>query len=476
LNPPSFDSDIFFTDELFDSTLKHLARLGEIGKIPIEVRSRIEVKIGRPLPGDLIHENAPKFAKIIRIDPAYFLEYVLQLEEYRAHRFLPLLGLLRTIQFNLGSLVALVRRFSPGYATWTSVRKRAVWLRFLSSCLICAQAQHRRFPSETNELIATISAYFSDFSAVVFSASYIEISTLIRCLLKVARGNTACGLFLASISPGAGTFSLFVVQAIQLRRSVKESDIRDLLKSDRPAEISAALKSMLWLMESGRASFVQGLVPLFVKALPSYSICFKCAAVAVDLFSSLLGSELGRSLDSEVYIRYIDSFLKPVNAPTFSLPVAVVSRLVRRLFSVLSILMAAEFTNFELVCAINSAYQARLADLDSRQAELFRVDSIEMFLPYFKKFTTIETARLLYGLCGCSIDIPIFFFGKLPKVAASFLPLFPFLRREFKMWTVAIVLPLPNVLLLLLRVKPLCKCGLFFRLLELAPASPPPRI
>jgi hypothetical protein len=94
--------------------------------------------------------------------------------------------------------------------------------------------------------------------------------------------------------------------------------------------------------------------------------------------------------------------------------------------------MTATFTSFELVCAIESSCQARLACLEATQAELFRVDAIEKFVRYFTKFTTMDTARLLYGLRGEAIDVPSFFFGKLPLAIASFLPLFAFLRREFR--------------------------------------------
>jgi hypothetical protein len=94
--------------------------------------------------------------------------------------------------------------------------------------------------------------------------------------------------------------------------------------------------------------------------------------------------------------------------------------------------MNANFITFELVCAIDSACQARLAMLEPRQAEVFRVEAIEHFLKYFKKFTTIETARLLFSLTAGTLDVPSFFFGKLPRMTASFLPLFAFLRREFR--------------------------------------------
>jgi hypothetical protein len=333
------------------------------------------------------------------------------------------------IPFQLGTLVALVRRFTPAYDGWASVRKRTVWLKFLSSCLICAQAQRHRFPGETAELARLISGHFPTLSASVFATFYGEIATLIRCLLNLAPGNAAAAAFLGTIAPAEVAYALFVVQAIQVRRTLPLAELSELLRAERPSQVAAALKSLHFLVQTGRGAGVARLIPAFATALPAYPACFKCGKLAAGLFTAILNAEVARELDADAYARFTDAFLRPVNAPTFGDALAVASLLVRRIRGVFSILVSAGFPSFELVCAIDSAYHARLGDLRAREAELFRVEAFECFLIYFQRFPGLDTARLLYRMRG-NMDVASCFFGRLPQETERFLPLFAFLKKE----------------------------------------------
>jgi hypothetical protein len=424
------NSDFFFQKHIFGQTLRYLGKIGSISKIDPEIVQRIEQVLGHKLEPELIHQT--RDVNLLKLDPDYFLDYLFKFEEYRAHRFLPLCYLLMRVPFSIARLVKLVRKFIGKYSEWRSVRKRTVFLRFLSGCLFCAQPQRFRHGTEIGQLIQEIGNNFAALTTAYFAAFFREISILIDSMLALAPECSCFSSFVQTISVDQIQYSMFIYSISCVTTSLLKPFDR-LLQSPRPSQVSACLKAIHGLLVARRVTSVRALVPLLAENFERSSICFKSGPLMVDVIMRLFTTGFRSDLDLPFYERIINSFLQCREKAIFLKTAGLCPDMSWTVPKLGSFLLRCQFASYELVEAIEGTIRnAKAALKNPKREECYEVEAFEAFHNYFNAFTTKDTCQLFARIATISIDISSFFYTKLPVSAGNFFVLYVFLRKLFK--------------------------------------------
>jgi hypothetical protein len=424
------NSDFFFQKQVFDQTLRYLAKVGSISKIEPEIVQRIERVLGRELKPEIIHET--RDVNLVKLDPDYFLDYLFEFEEYRAHRFLPLCYLLMGVPFSIVRLLELVRRFIGKWGEWRSVRKRTVFIRFLSSCLFCAQPQRFRHGKEIGQLIQEIDNNFAALTSVYFAAFFREISILIESMLSLAPECRCFCNFVQTISVDQVQYSMFIYSISRVATSPLKP-FEKLLQSPRPSQVSACLKTVDSLLVARRVTSVRMLVPLLAENFERSSICFKMGPLMIDVIMRLLTTGFRGDLDLSFHGKIVTHFLQGRQKAIFLKAAGLCPDMSWTVPKLGSFLLGCQFVSYELVEAIEGTIRnAKEALKNPKKEECFEVEAFEAFHNYFSLFTTKDTCELFARIATININISSFFYTKLPMSANNFFVLYVFLRKLFK--------------------------------------------
>jgi hypothetical protein len=447
----SFDFGIFFTDSLFELTLKCLRRFQSLSALPSVIAKRIGGAIGHKIEPSLIHDPGTS-AHLIRLDPPFFLSYVLspticderrESDEFRAHDFLPLLPLLLVIPFDVASLTLLIRKHIDLVCQTTSLRKRRVFFRFLSNSLVCAQGQARRAKRDVDEHIAEVANAFERLASGVFNGFYEEARPLLENLTRLLQEAERFDAFFATLSPGQLAFSLFLSPmaaiAVEKRETLSEADLHNAAQLKRPAQKAHFLKAGYILAsqqkDHGFMRIGRKLLPSVVSHFLKYSKCFVCGPLAICLFGRMVMSSKADEVDQSWYTAFRMAFIRSSALPTFKTSLFLFGHLTQRLPGLFEQLLKSDFFTPELLNAIDNSYRTRKAAIPSAKQELFDVETLESFQRYFAQFPTKETCDFLYRLGLRSRATACLFFVKLPNTVRSFLPVFTFLTATYNRLT-----------------------------------------
>ncbi|OHT02329.1 hypothetical protein TRFO_07152 [Tritrichomonas foetus] len=444
LNVKSFDNDIFFMDSTFQLTLRHLAKLHvPIQSLDSQIIERIENKLGKKIIPELILvENDLTIQSIIRIDPNYFIDYVLNQEIYKAHDFIPLFHLLNNIPFDSQKLIALSNKYTPQYPSFTSIRKKTVYLRFLSCALFCLRAQQKT--DEIQKIVESINSIFDKLLSSVFATMYKELSILFDFLVRNSMNTQSYTKFFSSLKCKTNEiYPMFIKHAAVLAVKKREgqiclssSQLKHLTRFVLPSERNSVyLALQMFVSDVSSVDFFHYIKPYLINIQNELNYIannFLTGTSFALFMMRLLTSPLSDNVTTDFYFSFAKAFLGNSKRPVFYNTLPLSPELNTKCQQLFDLLLSTQYSCTPLIKAIERIYAMSRLKMNKQARELFDVQVLERFLPLFEKYPTIAAGKLLYQIGRNSTDPASFFFMKLVLNTSNFLDLFVVLNTIFE--------------------------------------------
>lgn len=446
---PSLDDDIFFEKAVIKTTCRWLYRYQKLDAIPKPILEKLEKSIGRKIEPELIADS--EYTHIVRLDTSYFFQYLLDQEEYRAHRLIPLFNLLTIAPVDPNLIFALIKKHVKQYPEMTSTRKKAAFVRFLTCAVRCVRAQGRKKDREFLHLINVIYRALRTLTSNVYAAFYSEYSQLLNLIVTFTKETSRIMSFIRELSVKNSVFPqfLYAMTALVLNRKenvpeLSEKSLAKCLQSERPSSVAAALRVIyLYLTPGNEVSFFKSakrLAPKVESALPFSARDFRSGQIAIQLCAKmLLTPEV--DVDNSFYVAYMNSFMRSRMLATFSLSLPLCPSLVKPVPEVFQIVTTVFFQSPDVIPAITGVLESLMSITDNHEKrELIQVAALKEFEKYFCLFTSVKACELLLKLAASSTDIASYFYSKLSMDSRihRFLPLFCFLSRQYSRFDPAV--------------------------------------
>ena len=440
---PSFEDDIFFEKSVIKVTMRWFYRFAKMDAIPKTIIERIEKSIGRKIEPELIHD--PEYLHIVRLDTTYFMQYLLNQEEYRAHRFIPLFNLLTTTPVDPNILFTLIKKYAKQYPEMTSARKKAVFVRFLTCAVRCVRSQGRKKDKEFLYLINLVYHYMRKLTSGLYAPFYSEYAQLLNLVCTFTKETSRITSFIKDLTTKNAVFPLFLFTMTSLVMNRKENipelsekSLAKCLQTDRPSAVAAALRVIfLFLTPGSDPSFfklAKKLAPKVQDVMPFSARDFRSGQVAIQLCGRMLVTSELNEIDNGFYIAYMDAFMRSRMLATFPLSLSLCAPLVKRIPEVFQVVTTCFFPSQELLTTITAVLETLMGTVDSPdKRELIQLAALKEFETYFFMFTSVRACELLLKLAMSSTDIASYFYSRLSMDSRvhRFLPLFCFLSRQF---------------------------------------------
>ena len=435
------NDEIFFGQKIFQYECRQLAKLGSISKLNPSIVEKIENAINQKLEPNVILSTHPDLPFLVRIEPSYFLDYVLTREVYKAHDFIPLSKLITKIYFDPQKLTSLALKYIPQYNDFTSIRKKTVFLRYLSSAIFCLTAQRKK-----EEIKSIVDAFGKIFEGVIsrpFSTLYKELSIFFGLIVKTEVSMSPFNNFFSSLKGKDQIYILFVKQAAYLQSKRNEpqvclstTNIRQLSKYFLPSERTASLAAIQYFAPNvSTVEFYSYLRPFLSSLETDFTFLAKNFLTGPSLgtfISTLLGTPPAELISNDFFINFSQAFLGDSSTPIFYYTLPISSGLFAKSPSIFNLLLTARVGSPYLIKEIDRIYTETRKMKNSQARELFDVQTYELYLPLFMRYPTISSGKLLYKI-GKNSSVPAsFFYVKLVLDTPNFLPLYVFLKDLFK--------------------------------------------
>ncbi|KAK8893680.1 hypothetical protein M9Y10_022107 [Tritrichomonas musculus] len=440
-----FDDDVFFTDKTFVLTLRHLARIYmSISKIDQKIIERIELKIGYKITPDLIFSNDPPIQYVVMLEPQFFLNAILAKEVYKAHDFIPLFQYLLKIPFDPLKIISLVTRYAPQYMTFTSIRKKIVFLRFVLCSMFCLRNQGKI--EELKVIVDLIDGMFTQMISLPYSSFFRELSLIFVYLVNYSNNTKLyTNSFFSTLKITNVIYPLFVRHMAFLSIKKKEPQpsltMRHIKKFNifiLPSERNCIFNTFqLYLTNAGTVEFFALVKPYINSLQPElYNISknfLTGQSFLMFIMRIMTNPQAADLVPIEFYRDLTVVYLGNVRRAVFNLALPLSVNLTFKQPELFNHLLHSIVGSPGLINSLEKIYgELRVRQSSRKQQELLDVQIFEEYLKLFSKYITISSGKLLYQIGKNTADLPSYFFNNLiMSTKSNFLFIYCILKEVF---------------------------------------------
>lgn len=429
-----FTHPLFYNEESFFNSLRLIIKTSTISQLDETVRARIEEKVNHPLTPEFIHEDMSIMTNraVVQIEPDYFIQYLKEQEEYRAHRYIPLCQLIPTISFSTDVLVEVVLKFISSFSQFTSARKKMVIIRTITTLLYTLHGQKKMdvIKSVCDRINEQLPNILYDQTSIIQA----EISYLLKYFIQSNKDPKHIQTifdYLRNISPTSTIFELQLehITTLSINKHknmphLTDRTLKQILKTSSPSSMANALHSITTILKHGKIELFQTIyhsIDFVGQIFSQLAMQYKLDLSTCTFLIAILSRHKGQQIPVKFFHDFTQEFLAYTKRPTYTMALPLTPQLATFFPTIFSRLFEAPYGHEIITNAIETTYSTILYSLkSSEKKELYQIEVFEKALPFFSKHPTIYTGKLLYQVSKGRVDLASFFFMKQAQSATNF--------------------------------------------------------
>lgn len=417
-----------------------------IKEFPQPLLELCEEKVGEKIVPELIlkAESNESIMALIKVDPNFFVQYVIDIEEYRAHRLLKVLPLMNNILIDADQLAVLITRTLPIYIELTSNRKKIVFLRFVATALTCIKAQRKTALFQT--ILVQANNRLPDILVDITASMLFELTNLITVILPTVPSSD--NIYRCVIHAlGFGTTSMYtwllIASALSNMKGetfpcLAQQNFEAIMTHGLPSLRANGLRALaLFLLPTSAPKAFQLVSALAIHVYNNYENFnqnFRTAQAVILLLSRILVSANCDQIPVPFFSGFVNNFIAKLTSPQFTMAVSLFPQLSLRVGKLFESLLSSPYCSYEVTEAVRETYRV-LSDAGKRTKDQMFFDYLERIEKFFLKYPTFENGQILLKVIadgGENVDAPSYLYSKLPMIVTNFIPLFQTLVLFYK--------------------------------------------